>query len=1435
MPGDRPVSPISQQAHLRAKDIEHLHSTFNTLLPADTQDNLNPSSAYSVIRHFCFMKSRPAEPLVDGEIMPLTWRDFNNHLRDMRMVLAKRFISRLLTFLRQVTLPYHESKLMSFLNTLRNTPIQHSRDWTRRFSVAHVFMVERLWDIYIAARAALMIAINDKLPGVVPTSELGTLRTCPLRIADYDQGLIPASKTWAAADLGWAFTLNRAADWIQDWIKQYAVSTSYSPPSGMPNRGDNVNCGPDRGRSYGRGRGTSRRGPSRGFTTNVGSDAGPGPNNPPPPDQNQPPPQHPNQPPPQHPNQPYTPPTMPPKANSTSGPHLGLAAIDTVDAFTCAVSIFRTVNVPSTLEGAFVHVVGDVLRWHRDAALANNSVGVDNALKWFMAIPQLLLRRPRHGGSSGSRTIKARFRQWENGRLAELVGAWQRDIAVAHPSQIFIKHRTIRTDMQIVHSALRLFYDGQMSRCMSLLTSNGLGDLAKPELLSQFQAKFPTRESCDDFVSPSLLDYTGTTPDLPEMVDLTEYCRSAKRYAGVGPSGLRNEHIQLLGVKQDDPVLAETISLLNRHQHQVMCGQHPSWWYYLNGAANLLFVFKKPLTREEITGSAVPDGRPVGVGDNLRRLTQKAYGDSNHEDWAEWLGPCQFGFIPNGGAKLYFTLHEIMWLHSAQDVNAGTPALDQLVVVKLDLTNCWNRYKRGKTLHRIASGPTGVRRDLPHMHAYGQHILPSFNAGRRIVGCDSAIGGQQGASTSSREGCASFRNELLESHEYIAGVSENRGGHFAIFDDSYIIAPASLAVECVTRFATAVADAGHELAHNKSSWWCVDPTAASEIAASNIMGNIPRGAVVSDDGDIAYGIEVDGVGLGDEAFQHFHAQKRICKAESTIKTLEEQLLFADPCALIRLLIVCVQPAIVHDCRRVRPTVLNDHAKRLHDALLQSVGRTLALRRPGHDNALDSISLERVALRRKDGGLGLTPIQDTSVAGYLAICLECIPSLINRCSGGSSITSPSHTSLVSFFSAGAFDDQSLDWSHWLSSPSPSAAAFRTAHDFIAAGSEQDDLPTVIRGPIDSIGSHECLMHTQRSIARVLSKRRLMLFELQLSSLPTTDRRLIAFRHASKTGVAWLLDPRRCDPQLLFEIAAIFFGLPSPACAPYVGKRLPNGRPLDPYGDTLFNAHVSGFGWREVHDSVLHVFVEGLRAMGIEAQEEVWGLFRLALPQTAACDEHFQSRVTRRALVPDALVTLETFERVLVELKTIQFNHSRYPHPDRPGDTSGVELRARKIPKEYIDKARAADIKWNGTPDIPGATGPVYNLLMQLQSSLGHPVLPLVAGAFGEINLAFDALIKHAAQIGAERLYRRMRLASAPTAKGVLTQQFRTQIGSTIVRGRGAMLLARLSHVGPTPAQAARRIRNISERSFFAQFDIDQLASYYGVGRRGRRSD
>ena len=131
-------------------------------------------------------------------------------------------------------------------------------------------------------------------------------------------------------------------------------------------------------------------------------------------------------------------------------------------------------------------------------------------------------------------------------------------------------------------------------------------------------------------------------------------------------------------------------------------------------------------------------------------------------------------------------------------------------------------------------------------------------------------------------------------------------------------------------------------------------------------------------------------------------------------------------------------------------------------------------------------------------------------------------------------------------------------------------------------------------------------------------------------------------------------------------------------------------------------------------------------------------------------------------------------------------------------------------------------------MPGVEGPAVTRLKQLQSSLGNPVLPIVAGAFGEINKAFDALLKHAAQVGAERLLRRMRLSPAPRAKGLLLQQLRVKIGPTILRGQGAMLMAKLSHVGPTAAQTSRRNQRSAERAFFHPLDIERIGDFFCSG-------
>lgn len=257
MAPSRPTSPLGERVLTRAAEIEDIHAFLNRLLPLGNDEGLNPSSSYSIIRYFCSAPCHPSEPQIGGVSMPLIWRDLRDHLRDVRSAVAKAYVRDLLAAIKKITMSYHETKLLAFINNLRNTPITLSRDWTRTFSVSHAFMVERLWDTYTAARAALMIAIDAVVPGVVPPSEIQRRPTCPVRIPDYSTGgLASESREWATADLGWSGSLKRASPWLADWVRQFAESASNVPPP-THSRSSNARgrgSGPGRGRGRWRGR-----------------------------------------------------------------------------------------------------------------------------------------------------------------------------------------------------------------------------------------------------------------------------------------------------------------------------------------------------------------------------------------------------------------------------------------------------------------------------------------------------------------------------------------------------------------------------------------------------------------------------------------------------------------------------------------------------------------------------------------------------------------------------------------------------------------------------------------------------------------------------------------------------------------------------------------------------------------------------------------------------------------------------------------------------------------------------------------------------------------------------------------------------------------------------------------------------------------------------
>ena len=153
--------------------------------------------------------------------------------------------------------------------------------------------------------------------------------------------------------------------------------------------------------------------------------------------------------------------------------------------------------------------------------------------------------------------------------------------------------------------------------------------------------------------------------------------------------------------------------------------------------------------------------------------------------------------------------------------------------------------------------------------------------------------------------------------------------------------------------------------------------------------------------------------------------------------------------------------------------------------------------------------------------------------------------------------------------------------------------------------------------------------------------------------------------------------------------------------------------------------------------------------------------------------------RDLIRPDFLFKKPTGDRI-GDVKTISFTVSNYGGINRTKNGAAVEHRANKVHKEYLDKARKADIKWNNTPQ--NAIGPIESRLNEFGT-----VIPFVFGYLGEANKAVRTLLKEIATVGARNLWRQMGQTCQVNAYGVLLNSYRRTLGVAAVRANARMKL------------------------------------------------
>ena len=131
---------------------------------------------------------------------------------------------------------------------------------------------------------------------------------------------------------------------------------------------------------------------------------------------------------------------------------------------------------------------------------------------------------------------------------------------------------------------------------------------------------------------------------------------------------------------------------------------------------------------------------------------------------------------------------------------------------------------------------------------------------------------------------------------------------------------------------------------------------------------------------------------------------------------------------------------------------------------------------------------------------------------------------------------------------------------------------------------------------------------------------------------------------------------------------------------------------------------------------------------------------------------------------------------------------------------MDRRAAKLPQEYLDKARKADRKYNGT--LPGEVGGVEQKLVDLGEVRG-----VVCGNFGEVSQQTHLLLAHMAdsrvRVAGVVRGRRGVMRSEVSERALAISALRRRLGVATVRAQSLSLHGRLETLGPGTAAAAGR--------------------------------
>ena len=1074
-----------------------------------------------------------------------------------------------------------------------------------------------------------------------------------------------------------------------------------------------------------------------------------------------------------------------PQAADTAGGASPWAAIDSVSVLECAFlapGIMTLSSVPGALQPGWAEAVRDVYARFEEAGTAGER---DRALKWILALPQLLLRRSvKRGGkrAQGHAEVERRFYLMAQRELGELLTTWRSDVARARARRGGGKTEP-RDSM--LDRAVRMISEGEIARGVRLLLSKGLGDLTDDRILAQLMRKHPGRKRVID---PELFSVESDGPPM-RLPNLEGTISGLRRFVGCGRSGLRNEHLLAL-VGDFAPAAAKAaVSALTDFGTDFVRDKLPPWFYWVYTAADMV----APVKRGAESDGEAPDVRPVSMGECLRRVFDRAALAEAMPVVTSFLQPQQLLVgVESGDTKLINGLRMTLDAHP------------DWVLVSLDLFNAFNEIERAAVLEAFSKAPT-LRHLVPHLRA---QLAPAAPIKMGSTEHPSAEGMQQGWVWGTACFCVGIHEDVVALDAAVGAL----GGVVRFgADDGFVLGPpVPMLWSAITAFFDAVKAKG--LRGQPAKTVCYSPS-------GDVSGR-PEGVAVSgtaahyrfgDDAGAAgaRGVLVFNVPFGEPGFVDSFMETKAEGVASSIKKVNDML---RPTShghhLWTVLYYSLSRTFDFWLRNSRPGDVEAAARRVDAAVLEAAESAL-----GADFSVDTaeLALRRLRLPVRTKGGGLRSLTDLRHAAFVGGLTASLPHFVDqRDSDGILIREGLfHDVLQPVMGAEAFAAQADDGTPQLDEFISGLS--RTARDLSASWSalqeraglpavgEEDGADTLARSPLGlpvAMGAAHPDMgdHGQRKLSQAAEHHEFRQLSAAFLALPSSHRSRWLWPQLDAFSTSWLTsipDAQGCIPGAAFqEVAAGYFFLPSPALRPHVGKRIEAAgsqvRRCDEFGDTLCSSILKGDGHRTHHDNITSSLLKLARESGIGGSSEVGDLFRAAVP------ERFRDTMAQqmRGKIPDLALHLPSdgrgtvSRRTLCEVKTLHCCKTRYGTA-ADGAPKAVDKRAKGLEKEYTTALRRQDAKF-GHPADSAAAGP----LLRVFQSHGR-LRGLVFGTVAEASEDVHQLVSTIAHCGAAASGLALGAKTYNAAQGRMAWNLKRALGAVVWTSRANLLLDRMA--------------------------------------------